>query len=77
MSENEKKSTPKPAASTDAGQDEVQHAFDQANAQGYWGESSDPTPDDHYTVAGVTKGLPTPETDEDARVAARKVAGYR
>ena len=77
MSENEKKSTPKPAASTDVGQDEVQHAFDQASAQGYWGESSDPTPDAHYTVAGVTAGKPTPETDEDARVAARKVAGFR
>jgi hypothetical protein len=77
MSENEKKSNPKPAASTDGGQDEVQHQVDQANAQGYWGVTTDPTPDENYTVSGVTKGLPTPETDEDARVAARKVSGYR
>lgn len=29
------------------------------------GVATDPTPDDHYTVAGVTAGKPTPETDVD------------
>lgn len=79
MSENEKTTTPKSrqAASTDAGQTEIQHAFDQANDQGYWGDTSDPTPDEHYTVSGVTAGKPTPETDADARAAARKATGFR
>lgn len=31
----------------------------------------DPTPNEHYTLQGVGKGLPTPETDDDAAETAR------
>lgn len=31
--------------------------------QGFWGEEVDETPNENYTVAGVTSGKPTPETD--------------
>lgn len=41
---------------------------------GYRGYVPDPTPNENYTVAGVTSGKPTPETDRDAKEAARKTA---
>ncbi len=77
MSDNEKKSNQKAAsASTDVGQDEVQARVDEANEKGYFGETPDPTPNENYTVAGVVKGAPTPETDEklhnEARTARRQ-----
>ncbi len=78
MSDNEKKSSQKAAsASTDAGQDEVQARVDDANEQGYFGDVPDPTPNENYTVAGVTSGKPTPETDEKLRAEARKARGQR
>lgn len=46
---------------------EVQAKFDEAHEKGYVGVSPDPTPREHYTVAGVTAGKPTPETDEQAK----------
>ena len=35
----------------------------------------DPTPNENYTVAGVTAGAPTPETDKAAEQAAREALG--
>ncbi|MFE2140187.1 hypothetical protein ACFXA3_00205 [Streptomyces sp. NPDC059456] len=49
----------------DAAQKEVQKAVDEAESKGYLGVEVDPTPDDHYTVAGVLAGKPTPETDAE------------
>lgn len=43
-----------------------QPALDKANEQGFLGDKVDPTPDAHYTVAGVVAGKPTPETDDKA-----------
>ena len=43
--------------------------------QGFRGVEVDPTPNENYTVAGVTAGKPTPETDTAAAKAARKVTG--
>jgi hypothetical protein len=40
--------------------------------RGLHGLEVDPTPNEHYTVAGVTSGKPTPETDAKAAEAARK-----
>lgn len=48
--------------STDAGQAEVQAKFDEANEKGYFGEVPDETPNENYTLSGVTSGKPTPET---------------
>lgn len=31
--------------------------------RGYVGRTVDPTPNEHYTLQGVTSGKPTPETD--------------
>lgn len=55
----------------------VQRATDKAQEQGFYGVETDPTPNEHYTVAGVVEGKPTPETDEDAASEARKAAGLR
>jgi hypothetical protein len=53
----------KTAAPKDEAQQEVQKVFDEAEDKGFLGVSVDPTPKDHYTVAGVIAGKPTPETD--------------
>lgn len=53
--------TAKTSASADAGQAEVQKAFDAAADKGYFGEVPDRTPNEHYTLAGVIAGKPTPE----------------
>lgn len=47
----------------DAGEAEVQARFDEANEKGYFGETPDETPNEHYTLQGVTSGKPTPETE--------------
>lgn len=52
-------STDKPAK--DLGQAEVQAKFDEANEKGYFGHTPDETPNENYTLAGVTSGKPTPE----------------
>ncbi len=40
---------------------------------GVWGVETDPTPNRNYTVEGVVAGAPTPETDEEAAIAAANV----
>lgn len=45
---------------------------EEAQEAGFFGFEVDPTPDEHYTVAGVTAGKPTPETDEKAAEAAKE-----
>jgi len=50
--------------------DEVQGHFDAAEEKGHFGERVDPTPLENYSVAGVTSGAPTPETDAKASLAA-------
>lgn len=54
------------AKAKDAGQDQVQEKVDTETEQGFRGDKVDPTPDSAYSVAGVTKGAPTPETDDAA-----------
>lgn len=49
----------------DGGAAEVQATVDHLEDQGFIGVTSDPTPNVNYTVYGVTRGLPTPETDDD------------
>lgn len=41
------------------------------------GDFVDPTPNENYTVAGVTAGKPTPETDAKAAEKARAAADIR
>jgi len=43
--------------------DEVQARFDEAAEKGYFGHAPDATPNANYTLAGVTSGKPTPETE--------------
>lgn len=52
---------------------EVQKTVDEENEKGYRGVTVDPTPRENYTVAGVVKGAPTPETDEALAEEARKL----
>lgn len=49
-----------------------QEVIDRETAQGFRGVEVDPTPNENYTLAGVTSGKPTPETDDDAAEKARK-----
>lgn len=66
MAENKDKAskTTANAPDADAGQDQVDENLAREQARGYRGVKVDPTPDEHYTVAGVTAGLPTPESDK-------------
>lgn len=47
--------------------DAMQEAMDAEHERGHRGVAVDPTPNENYTLAGVTKGKPTPETDPDHR----------
>jgi hypothetical protein len=42
---------------------EVQAKMDEETEKGYRGFTPDPTPNENYTVAGVTSGAPTPENN--------------
>lgn len=59
------------------GNAQVQAQVDREEERGLRGVEVDPTPNEHYTVAGVTQGLPTPETDADAHDAAYQAASPR
>ncbi len=72
-----KSSTPDAAAGGDLGVAEVKERVDRENEQGFVGVKVDPTPNENYTLQGVTSGAPTPETDEDAAAEARKASGRR
>lgn len=50
-------------AKNDAGAAEVAAKLQAEQEQGYRGVAVDPTPNENYSVAGVTEGKPTPETD--------------
>lgn len=67
MAFREKQPADQPAEqpSGDGGTDEVQAAVDRETEQGFRGIEVDPTPNENYTVGGVTGGLPTPETDPE------------
>lgn len=66
---SEKSATPEPQKGSskdnadDLGASQVEEAFDEAAEKGYFGESPDDTPRDHYTLKGVAEGKPTPETE--------------
>jgi hypothetical protein len=64
----------------DAGANEVQAKMDAAEEKGYFGEVPDATPNESYTVAGVTSGAPVPETahpQPEARVAPKKLGDQK
>lgn len=50
----------------------VAHDLETANEVGFFGVETDPTDDQHYSVAGVTAGKPVPETDEKAAAATKE-----
>ena len=56
MSEKQTKPSPKKDnASTSGPHPDLQRAFDAASEKGYFGIVTDETPNEAYTVAGVTK----------------------
>jgi hypothetical protein len=60
------------AIAADTSAADVQKQVDEDEARGFRGIEVDPTPNENYTIAGVTSGAPTPETDDDAAETARK-----
>jgi hypothetical protein len=56
---------------------QVQERVDQETEQGFRGVEVDQTPNENYTVAGVTAGLPVPEAAEVPREARRLAAGEK
>jgi len=49
-----------------------QEIIDQETAQGFRGVEVDSTPNEAYTLQGVTSGMPTPETDPEQAEKVRK-----
>ena len=47
--------TPSVSGAVERTKAEIQSAWDEANEKGYWGEVPDETPNEAYTVEGVTK----------------------
>jgi hypothetical protein len=52
----------------------VQDAVDEETDRGFNGTEVDPTPNENYTLQGVTSGKPTPETDEKTAAKAAEAA---
>lgn len=48
---------------------DMQKAMDAEQEQGFRGTKIDPTPNEAYTVKGVTSGQATPETDHEKKAA--------
>lgn len=63
----------RPSKTASSVEDEPSTEAKPAEAQptGHLGYSPDPTPNEHYTVAGVLAGKPTPETDAALAAEAR------
>lgn len=68
-----RRATGEKQSSTDETSADLQARADERNEKGFIGAEVDQTPNENYTVAGVTEGLPTPETDKNAA----KEAGSR
>lgn len=52
------------AAKKDDGTAQVDKLVAEETEQGFWGVEVDQTPNENYTVKGVTSGKPTPETEQ-------------
>jgi hypothetical protein len=63
------KDSPQPKAAASGARVALDH--ETALEVGFFGVEADPTPDAHYTVAGVVAGKPTPETNAAALAAAQ------
>lgn len=60
------------AAAADQSTQYAQQVADEGAEKGYRGIETDPTPNENYTIAGVTSGAPTPETDKSHAKAVRE-----
>lgn len=61
MAGSQKDKTQTSSGADDLGMAEVQARFDEAEEKGYFGHTPDETPNENYTLKGVTSGKPTPE----------------
>jgi hypothetical protein len=78
MSKEKRSDTTKETTTSTAGKaslTDIQAKADQETSQGFRGTEVDPTPNENYTVAGVTSGAPTPETDAAHAAEVRKTTG--
>jgi len=60
----------KAVSQNDKAEAQVQAKVDEELEQGFRGVRVDPTPSENYSVAGVTSGKPTPETDPEQKAKA-------
>ncbi len=60
--------------STGGAAEQVQQAVDQDTERGYRGVEVDLTPNENYTVRGVTSGAVVPENAEDPAAARREAS---
>jgi hypothetical protein len=61
----------------DAGEAQVQAAFDAHHSQGFVGQATDTTPNEAYTVAGVTSNASSSASEQPAVPAPEKAPKRR
>lgn len=64
--------TSKSQPKADTSVDEVQRRMDEDLARGFRGVEVDPTDNEAYSIAGVTSGAATPETDDGQAATVRE-----
>jgi hypothetical protein len=70
---DETKEAPSSGSSASTEERVVAASPEEGHESGVWGVETDPTPNHNYTVDGVIAAAPTPETDEEAAIAAANV----
>lgn len=75
MSSKAKSDTTSASSQSAKATSEIDAKINAENAQGFRGVEVDSTPNENYTVAGVTSGAPTPETDVDSAKKVRQETG--
>jgi hypothetical protein len=62
------------ASKKESPEERAQAVVDEETDRGLNGTEVDPTPNENYTLKGVTSGKPTPETDEKTATKAAESA---
>lgn len=72
--EDKKRADDNPEQVAEENNEEVQEQVDEVVEKGFRGIEIDTTPNENYTVAGVTSGAPVPEAAKDPAVARREAS---
>jgi hypothetical protein len=72
MADKDKNDSKDDQKAAEKGAEQVQEVVDAEEEKGFRGTEADTTPNENYTVAGVTAGKPVPEAASNPAIARRK-----